>query len=156
MRGRARPPVRPRGARPDAARLDLALASRAEAGVALVVPRAPDRDREDSGPGPGIHIEEITGLDTAAQETAALRAAKEAVAKAEGVEGIGVLGESGVLGCRGCRGVGDESHGRLLQVTTVAGRPRRYWVHSMRTANPPGLPSRDYVVAWTTGPADDE
>ncbi|MGO4420210.1 polyketide synthase dehydratase domain-containing protein, partial [Streptomyces sp. MCAF7] len=69
--------------------LDVALAGRAEAGVALVVPRAPDRDREDPGPGPGIHIEEITGLDTAAQETAALRAAKEAVARAEGVEGGG-------------------------------------------------------------------
>nr|WP_264349567.1 MULTISPECIES: type I polyketide synthase [Streptomyces] len=144
--------------------LDVALAGRAEAGLALVVPRPPDRDRADSGPRPGIHIEEITGLDTAAQETAALRAAKEAVAKAEGVQSI-----EGVEGIEGIEGIGDESHGPdvtvldaedprrlLLHVATAAGQPRRYRVHSVRTANPPGLPSRDYVVAWTTGPADDE
>ncbi|MEU5028022.1 beta-ketoacyl synthase N-terminal-like domain-containing protein [Streptomyces milbemycinicus] len=132
--------------------LDVALAGRAEAGLALVVPRPPDRDRADSGPRPGIHIEEITGLDTAGQETAALRAAKEAVAKAEGVGGVG--GESHgpditVLDAEDPRRL-------LLHVATAAGQPRRYRVHSVRTANPPGLPSRDYVVAWTTGPADDE
>ncbi|MGW3568407.1 acyltransferase domain-containing protein, partial [Streptomyces sp. NPDC000941] len=129
--------------------LDVALAGRAEAGVALVVPRAPDRDREDPGPGPGIHIEEITGLDTTAQETAALRAAKEAVARAEGVEGGGHGPDVTVLDPEDPRRL-------LLQVATAAGRPRRYRVHCARTANPPGLPSRDYVVAWTTGPADDE
>ncbi|MES4908680.1 MULTISPECIES: beta-ketoacyl synthase N-terminal-like domain-containing protein [unclassified Streptomyces] len=132
--------------------LDVSLASRAEAGVALVVPRPPDR--ENSRPGPGIHIEEIAGPDTTAQETAALRAAKEAVAKAEGVgdegaEGGGHGPDITVLDAEDPRRL-------LLQVATAAGRPRRYRVHSVRTANPPGLPSRDYVVAWTTGPADDE
>ncbi|WP_370656937.1 beta-ketoacyl synthase N-terminal-like domain-containing protein [Streptomyces sp. NBS 14/10] len=132
--------------------LDVALASRAEAGVALVVPRAPDRDREDSGPGPGIHIEESTGLDTAGQETAALRAAKEAVARAEGVEGVGGGGHGPDVTVLDA----EDPRRLLLQVATAAGRPRRYRVHCARTANPPGLPSRDYVVAWTTGPADDE
>jgi hypothetical protein len=27
-------------------------------------------------------------------------------------------------------------------------------VRCEQVANPPGLPDRDYVVAWTTGPAD--
>ncbi|MDX3228003.1 polyketide synthase [Streptomyces sp. ME19-01-6] len=132
--------------------LDLSLASRAEAGVALVVPRPPGRERP--GPGPGIHIEETTGHGTAGhsaagQETAALRAAKEAVAKAEGTGGGGDGPDITVLDA-------EDPERLLLEVVTAAGRPRRYRVRSVRTASPPGLPSRDYVVAWTTGPADDK
>ncbi|MGY0064502.1 beta-ketoacyl synthase N-terminal-like domain-containing protein [Streptomyces sp. LZ34] len=127
--------------------LDVSLASRAEAGVALVVPRPPAR--EGPGPGPGIHIEEITGQDPAGQEAVALRAAKEAVAKAEDVGGGGRGPGVTVLDA-------EDPERLLLEVATAAGRPRRYRVHSVRTANPPGLPSRDYVVAWTPGPADDE
>jgi hypothetical protein len=37
----------------------------------------------------------------------------------------------------------------------VSGRLERvYPVRCEQVANPPGLPDRDYVVAWTTGPAD--
>ncbi|MER7795682.1 acyltransferase domain-containing protein, partial [Streptomyces sp. NPDC097640] len=126
--------------------LDVTLASRAEAGVALVVPRPPGHA---GGPGPGIHIEEITGQNTAAQEAAALRAAKEAVAKAEGVDSRGHRPDVTVLDAA-------DPERLLVEVATAAERPRRYRVHSARTANPPGLPPRDYVVAWTTGPADDE
>nr|WP_281182508.1 type I polyketide synthase [Streptomyces sparsogenes] len=123
--------------------LDVSLASRAEAGVALVVPRPPGRG--GGGPGPGIRIEELTG-GTAGLEGTVLRAVRGAVAEAEGVVG----GGPGFT-------VLDAGPGWLLaEVASAAGGPRRYRVHSVRTANPPGLPSRDYVVAWTTGPADDE
>ncbi|MFD8871907.1 beta-ketoacyl synthase N-terminal-like domain-containing protein [Streptomyces sp. NPDC059590] len=132
--------------------LDVTLASRAEAGVALVVPRPPGR--EDSGPGPGIHIEEITGQPTTGQpttgwEATTLRAVKCAVTKAEGAEGALRAPDVAVLDAA-------DPERLLVEVATAAGRPRRYRVHSARTANPPGLPPRDYVVAWTTGPADDE
>ncbi|MEU0812678.1 beta-ketoacyl synthase, partial [Streptomyces sp. NPDC005970] len=137
--------------------LEVTLASRGEAGVALVVRRPPDR--EGSGPGPGIHIEEITGQEIAGQpttgqpttgwEATTLRAVKCAVAKAEGAEGVVRAPDVAVLDAA-------DPERLLVEVATAAGRPRRYRVHSARTANPPGLPPRDYVVAWTTGPADDE
>jgi hypothetical protein len=42
----------------------------------------------------------------------------------------------------------------VAEVAAAPGRTaRRYPVLSTRTANPPGLPERDYAVAWTTGPA---
>ncbi|MFI0735446.1 beta-ketoacyl synthase N-terminal-like domain-containing protein [Streptomyces sp. NPDC021225] len=127
--------------------LEVSLAGRAEAGVALVVPRPPGRA---GGPGPGIHIEEIAGQNAAAQEAAALRAAKEAVAKAEGVDSRGHGPDVTVLDAA-------DPERLLVEAATAAGRPpHRYRVRSARTANPPGLPRRDYVVAWTTGPADDE
>ncbi|MEU0805146.1 hypothetical protein, partial [Streptomyces sp. NPDC005970] len=127
--------------------LEVSLAGRAEAGVALVVPRPPGRA---GGPGPGIHIEEIAGQNAAAQEAAALRAVKEAVAKAEGVDSRGHGSDVTVLDAA-------DPERLLVEAATAAGRPpHRYRVRSARTANPPGLPRRDYVVAWTTGPADDE
>lgn len=46
------------------------------------------------------------------------------------------------------------AHGsRLL----VSGRlERAYTVHYEPAGNPPSLPDRTYVVAWTTGPAHEE
>ncbi|MGW5698957.1 hypothetical protein ACWEWX_51925 [Streptomyces asiaticus] len=43
-----------------------------------------------------------------------------------------------------------------MAVTTPGQPPRRYAVHSITVANPPGLPDRDYAVAWTTGPDHQE
>ncbi|MEV6168900.1 beta-ketoacyl synthase N-terminal-like domain-containing protein [Streptomyces sp. NPDC051954] len=144
--------------------LDLSLAHRAEAGVAIVRPHTP-------GPGPGIDIEQVVerGQETVAialgpDELALLRArcaataesealwftrfwaAKEAVAKAEGTGFGGRPRDFTVLAA---------DADRLL----VSGRlERAYTVRCERTGNPPGLPSREYVVAWTTGPTrqDDE
>ncbi|GKQ38823.1 polyketide synthase [Streptomyces sp. A012304] len=138
--------------------LDVSLAHRAEAGVAIVRPHTP-------GPGPGIDIEEVTDR-TAEAVTAALGAdelrllralssdgsralwftrfwaAKEAVAKAEGTGFGGRPRDFAVLDAT--------PDGERL---TVAGRlERAYAVHCAPAANPPGLPERDYVVAWTTGP----
>ncbi|MFI6251385.1 beta-ketoacyl synthase N-terminal-like domain-containing protein [Streptomyces sp. NPDC051016] len=139
--------------------LDVSLAHRAEAAVAIVRPHTP-------GPGPGIDLEEVTGRDPAAMEAALgadeLRllhalsaddstalwftrfwAAKEAVAKAEGTGFDGRPRDFAVL-----EAAPDGS--RLL----VSGRlERAYPVHCAPVRNPPALPDRDYVVAWTTGPA---
>lgn len=142
--------------------LDVSLAHRAEAGVAVVRPHTP-------GPGPGIDIEEVTERDPAAFSAALgtdeLRllsalstagdsalwftrfwAAKEAVAKAEGT---GFGGRPRDFAVFHAAPAGD----RLL----VSGRLERvYTVRLAPVSNPPALPSRDYVVAWTTGPAGDD
>jgi phosphopantetheinyl transferase len=146
VHGRALPP------------LDVSLAHRAEAAVAVVRPHTPR-------PGPGIDIEEVTERDPATLATALgpaelrlLRvhaahgaeavwftrfwAAKEAVAKAEGRGFGGRPRDFAVL-----EAAPDGS--RLL----VSGRLERvYTVHCAPAANPPALPPRTYVVAWTTGP----
>ncbi|MEU9384316.1 4'-phosphopantetheinyl transferase superfamily protein, partial [Streptomyces sp. NPDC048279] len=139
--------------------LDVSLAHRAEAAVAIVRPHRP-------GPGPGIDLEEVTGRDPAALAAALgadelhllhklsgtgstalwftrFWAAKEAVAKAEGTGFDGRPRDFAVL-----EAAPDGS--RLL----VSGRlERAYPVHCAPVRNPPALPDRDYVVAWTTGPA---
>ncbi|GGS75930.1 type I polyketide synthase [Streptomyces cinerochromogenes] len=140
--------------------LDVSLAHRAEAAVAIVRPHRPQ-------PGPGIDIEEVADRGPATLSTALglseLRllharcadgdtpravwftrfwAAKEAVAKAEGVGFGGRPRDFAVLEA-------DPDGGRLL----VSGRlERAYTVHCASVANPPSLPERAYVVAWTTGP----
>ncbi len=149
VHGRALPP------------LDVSLAHRAEAGVAIVRPHRP-------GPGPGIDIEEVTARDPAtlttalgADELRLLRtlcadgpdgealwftrfwAAKEAVAKAEGA---GFDGRPRDFAVRTAAPDGS----RLV----VSGRlERAYTVHCASAGNPPTLQQRAYVVAWTTGPA---
>ncbi|MEV6291971.1 beta-ketoacyl synthase N-terminal-like domain-containing protein [Streptomyces sp. NPDC051896] len=149
VHGRALPP------------LDVSLAHRAEAAVAVVRPHTPR-------PGPGIDIEEVTERDPATLATALgpaelrlLRvraahgaeavwftrfwAAKEAVAKAEGGGFGGRPRDFAVL-----EAAPDGS--RLL----VSGRLERvYTVHCAPVTNPPALPPRTYVVAWTTGPGTD-
>ncbi|MET7570268.1 beta-ketoacyl synthase N-terminal-like domain-containing protein [Streptomyces sp. NPDC005492] len=143
--------------------LDVSLAHRAEAAVAIVRPHSP-------GPGPGIDIEEVVDrppstLTTALgeEELALLRAqstatgesealwfarfwaAKEAVAKAEGTGFRGRPRDFAVFQV--------VSGSRLL----VSGRlERAYTVHCEPAGNPPALPDRTYVVAWTTGPAHEE
>jgi phosphopantetheinyl transferase len=139
--------------------LDVSLAHRAEAGVAVVRPHT-------STPGPGIDIEEVIARDPATLATALgpdelrlLRTlsegggaedlwftrfwtAKEAVAKAEGV---GFGGRPRDFAVREA----DPDGSRLV----VSGRlERACTVHCAPAANPPTLPQRSYVVAWTTGP----
>ncbi|MFI2436344.1 beta-ketoacyl synthase N-terminal-like domain-containing protein [Streptomyces sp. NPDC018693] len=144
--------------------LDVSLAHRAEAGVAIVRPHTP-------GPGPGIDIEEVTDRDpqtvatalgpqeirllhrlcAASGEPQALWftrfwAAKEAVAKAEGTGFGGRPRDFAVLDAAPA--------GELL---TVSGRlARAYPVRCAPAANPPRLPHREYVVAWTTGAEQEE
>ncbi|WP_234364889.1 type I polyketide synthase [Streptomyces sp. RTd22] len=139
--------------------LDLRLAHRAEAGVALVAPRH-QGERRRPGIGIGIGIEEVTERDVAfdpaerallttvtasggASATwwaAAFRAAKEAVAKADGTG-------------RDTAVVGAEHTHLTVEAATAPGHPpRRYRVRCTTTANPSGLPGREYAVAWTTGP----
>ncbi|MGW3144395.1 beta-ketoacyl synthase N-terminal-like domain-containing protein [Streptomyces sp. NPDC001177] len=140
--------------------LDVSLAHRAEAAVAIVRPLTP-------GPGPGIDIEEVTERDPAAlsaalgaDELRLLRArcadgedleplwftrfwaAKEAVAKAEGTGFGGRPRDFAVFDAA-------PDGGSLL----VSGRLERvYSVHCRSVRNPSTLPDRYYVVAWTTGP----
>ncbi|MEU0673600.1 beta-ketoacyl synthase N-terminal-like domain-containing protein [Streptomyces sp. NPDC006172] len=142
--------------------LDVSLAHCAEAGVAVVHPHTP-------GPGPGIDVEEVVDRTPEAMATALgtreLRllhnllsstgdsealwftrfwAAKEAVAKAEGTGFGGRPRDFAVLDAA-------PDGGRL----TVSGRlERAYTVHCAPVANPPSLPDRRYVVAWTTGPVE--
>ncbi|MFI7498619.1 beta-ketoacyl synthase N-terminal-like domain-containing protein [Streptomyces sp. NPDC049687] len=140
--------------------LDVSLAHCAEAGVAIVRPHT-------TGPGPGIDVEEVTDR-TPETLTTALGAgelrlladllattgdsealwftrfwtAKEAVAKAEGTGFGGRPRDFTVLDAT-------PSGDRL----TVAGRlERAYTVHCEPAVNPPTLPAREYVVAWTEGP----
>ncbi|SEE66623.1 Acyl transferase domain-containing protein [Streptomyces sp. 3213] len=143
--------------------LDVSLAHSAEAAVAIVRPHSPE-------PGPGIDIEEVVERDPATlttalgeDELALLRAqlvpsgesealwftrfwaAKEAVAKAEGTGFAGRPRDFAVFQV--------VSGSRLL----VSGRlERAYTVHCEPAGNPPNLPDRTYVVAWTTGPAHEE
>ncbi|MEU1341169.1 4'-phosphopantetheinyl transferase superfamily protein, partial [Streptomyces sp. NPDC005827] len=71
-------------------------------------------------------------------------AAKEAVAKAEG---------SGFGGRPRDFRVREAAADRLV----VSGRlADAYPVRCERTTNPDGLPERDYVVAWTTGPTPEK
>jgi len=143
--------------------LDVSLAHAAEAAVAIVRPHSPE-------PGPGIDIEEVVERDPSTlatalgeEELALLRAqlvasgesealwftrfwaAKEAVAKAEGTGFGGRPRDFAVFQV--------VSGSRLL----VSGRlERAYTVHCEPAGNPPNLPDRTYVVAWTTGPAHEE
>jgi acyl transferase domain-containing protein/phosphopantetheinyl transferase len=143
--------------------LDVSLAHAAEAAVAIVRPHSPE-------PGPGIDIEEVVERDPSTlatalgeEELALLRAqldtsgesealwftrfwaAKEAVAKAEGTGFGGRPRDFTVFQV--------VSGSRLL----VSGRlERAYTVHCEPAGNPPNLPDRTYVVAWTTGPAHEE
>jgi phosphopantetheine--protein transferase-like protein len=134
--------------------LAVSLAHRGETAVAMVRPA-------EAGP-VGIDLEEVTertpellqvalspdeqAVVTSHQDAALwftrFWAAKEAVAKAEGT---------------GLRG-------RPRDFTVVAAEPtalvvetpgrRRYTVHCAELDNPPGLPPRHYVVAWTEAPAE--
>ncbi|GAQ70234.1 type I polyketide synthase [Streptomyces turgidiscabies] len=153
--------------------LEVSLAHRAEAAVAIVRPSqrgSASGDRPDAGQGPGIDIEEVVERDASTlatalgpAELALLRArsgaggesealwftrfwaAKEAVAKAEGT---GFGGRPRDFAVWAATDTGD----RL----TVSGRlAPAYTVHCEQTGNPPGLPDRTYVVAWTTGPAEE-
>ncbi|MEV0736858.1 beta-ketoacyl synthase N-terminal-like domain-containing protein [Streptomyces sp. NPDC050549] len=143
--------------------LDVSLAHAAEAAVAIVRPHSPE-------PGPGIDIEEVVDRDPSTlatalgeEELALLRAqltasgesealwftrfwaAKESVAKAEGTGFGGRPRDFTVFQVA--------SGSRLL----VSGRlERAYTVHCEPAGNPPNLPDRTYVVAWTTGPAHEE
>ncbi|MET7680781.1 beta-ketoacyl synthase N-terminal-like domain-containing protein [Streptomyces sp. NPDC005423] len=143
--------------------LDVSLAHSGETGVAIAGAHRP-------GPGPGIDIEEVVERDASTlatalgeDELALLRAriaatgesealwftrfwaAKEAVAKAEGTGFRGRPRDFTVL---------EAADGREL---LVSGRlERAYPVHCEPAGNPPGLPDRTYVVAWTTGPTPEE
>ncbi|GAA2910495.1 hypothetical protein GCM10020221_02980 [Streptomyces thioluteus] len=141
--------------------LDVSLAHRAEAAVALVRPRGTD----GRPAAVGIDIEEVAerpattlaaALDPAERELLAALcartgepeslwftrfwAAKEAVAKAEGT------------GLRGRPRDFAVTEARPDHLTVVAAG-RRHPVRCRGVANPEGLPEREYVVAWTTGPA---
>ncbi|MFB7174153.1 4'-phosphopantetheinyl transferase superfamily protein [Streptomyces sp. NPDC056254] len=144
--------------------VDISLAHRAEAAVAIVQPRIPGQ----AAPGVGIDIEEITErsqaavaialsdaertlLDTLCSPDGPSRAqwftrfwaAKEAVAKAEG---------TGLKGRPRDFAVIEAATDELVVTVTAADATRRYHVHCAAVCNPPGLPERHYIVAWVTSP----
>ncbi|MFI0816279.1 beta-ketoacyl synthase N-terminal-like domain-containing protein [Streptomyces sp. NPDC021098] len=132
--------------------LELTLAHRGEAGVALVAPSqsrlgigmevVADLGPDTSGPAERELLAALTasgGGHPAAWWAAAFRAAKEAVAKADGT------GQDTTV-------VGHAEDTRLTVEVAATPHPRRYQAHCAATANPSGLPGREYVVAWTTGP----
>ncbi|MEV6315396.1 beta-ketoacyl synthase N-terminal-like domain-containing protein [Streptomyces sp. NPDC051776] len=159
--------------------LHLSLAHRAESGVALVTRRKPAGTGR-SCPGVGIDIEEIVDRD---EQTVAVAfgeaerrlitelcastgepearwvttfwAAKEAVAKAEGTGLRGRPRDFAVTGAKAIAGAAQAPVRLTVEAPAPTDRPRRYRVHSTRASNPPGLPTRDYAVAWTHGPTDE-
>ncbi|MFI7340473.1 beta-ketoacyl synthase N-terminal-like domain-containing protein [Streptomyces sp. NPDC050085] len=142
--------------------LALSLAHCAEAGVALARP-------VEQGP-VGIDVEEITerpeatydavlapterplfeeltGLGTdPARVLTRFWSAKEAAAKAEG---------TGLQGRPRDFLVTDLTGGDTVTVRGPAPAHRTHHVRLAETANPPGLPPRSYVVAWTVPPVPD-
>ncbi|MGW7383567.1 beta-ketoacyl synthase N-terminal-like domain-containing protein [Streptomyces sp. NPDC054794] len=147
--------------------LDVSLAHRAEAAVAIVRPHT-------LGPGPGIDLEEVTARDPAALATALgadeLRLLRERRAAAGGSDDGDGIGEAlwftrfwaakeAVAKAEGTGFGGRPRDFEVLDVTPdgsrllVTGRlERAYRVRCAPVRNPPALPDRDYVVAWTTGP----
>lgn len=157
--------------------LAVSLAHRAEAAVAIVRPGGPD-PVGGAVTGPGIDIEEIaepsgatlaaaldpgervlltacrtrsgtdTGVDPGASEAlwfTRFWAAKEAAAKAEGTGFGGRPKDFAVVAASGDR--------LTVEVRDTSGTPvRTYPVRCEEVDNPPGLPARSYVVAWTEGP----
>jgi phosphopantetheinyl transferase len=142
---------------------DVSLGHCADVGVAIARPYPPAADRD--APGVGIDVAEIATpeqstvrLVLTSGETALLDrlgggggrdlwftrfwAAKEAVAKAEGT-GLGGRPRDFVV-----TAAGDDS-------LTVRVGPREYAVGHREIANPPDLPPRRYIVAWTWGPGPD-
>ncbi|MFG3305025.1 beta-ketoacyl synthase N-terminal-like domain-containing protein [Streptomyces wuyuanensis] len=156
--------------------LAVSLAHRAEAAVAIVRPCG---HTPDGGPvtGPGIDIEEVAepsgatldaaltsgerelltvcragaGTGPAASEAlwfTRFWAAKEAAAKAEGTGFGGRPRDFAVVAASGDR--------LTVEVRGTPGAPvRTYRIRCEQVANPPGLPARSYVVAWTEGPERD-
>ncbi|WP_235486555.1 beta-ketoacyl synthase N-terminal-like domain-containing protein [Streptomyces roseoverticillatus] len=143
--------------------LDVSLAHRAEAAVALVRPRGAD----GRPAAVGIDLEEVAhrppgtlgaALGPAERELLVALcfrtgepqplwftrfwAAKEAVAKAQ-AEGTGLRGRPKDFAVVEAR----------ADVLVVAVGDRRYPVSCRTVTNPSTLPEREYVVAWTTGPA---
>lgn len=151
--------------------LDVSLAHCAEAGVAVVRPR--DDGPGDGRPGPGIDIEAVAApaettvvtalgpderellasCQAASGEPQALWftrfwTAKEAAAKAEGTGFGGRPKDFAVVAAQRDR--------ITVEVRGTPGAPvRTHRVCCEQVANPPGLPARDYVVAWTSGPGHD-
>ncbi|MEV0961726.1 beta-ketoacyl synthase N-terminal-like domain-containing protein [Streptomyces sp. NPDC049910] len=157
--------------------LAVSLAHRAEAAAAIVRPYRP-LPGGGAVTGPGIDIEEVaepsgatlaaaltpgerelltacrtrtgTGGDGRAGASAALWftrfwAAKEAAAKAEGTGFDGRPKDFAVVAASGDR--------LAVEVRGAPGTPvRAYRVRCEEVGNPPGLPPRSYVVAWTEGP----
>ncbi|MEU2392647.1 beta-ketoacyl synthase N-terminal-like domain-containing protein [Streptomyces sp. NPDC007369] len=169
--------------------LEVSLAHRAEAGVALAraarPAEPPGRDGARPGPpGPGIDIEEIavpaestlatafgpaerallTACRAGSEEAPELWftrfwAAKEAVAKAEGTGFAGRPRDIAVtaadpdrLTVRVYRPGAPQPPGPRDAPDAPQVPVRVYRVDCARVANPPGLPPRAYVVAWTNGP----
>ncbi|MEU6971839.1 beta-ketoacyl synthase N-terminal-like domain-containing protein [Kitasatospora aureofaciens] len=145
--------------------LEVSLAHRNEIAVALVRPAVHPGVR-----GPGIDVEEITDrpaetlpvalLPAEIELMAACRAehgdsrsvwftrfwaAKEAAAKAEGT-GLGGRPRDFTV-------ITASPTALRVAVTTPDG-PRTHHVRCTRVSSPPGLPPRDYVVAWTTDAPD--
>lgn len=150
--------------------LDISLAHRAEAGVAIVRPRRTDSVPGASSTGPGIDIEEVADRD-ASTLTTALNPAELALLRAQSV----ATGESEALwftrfwaakeAVAKAEGTGFGGRPRDFAVREVPAADRllvsgrlapAYTVHHERTGNLPGLPEREYVVAWTTGSATAE
>ncbi|MFE2297490.1 beta-ketoacyl synthase N-terminal-like domain-containing protein [Streptomyces sp. NPDC059445] len=154
--------------------LDVSLAHRAEAGVAIVRPHTP-------APGPGIDIEEVTARDPQAMATVLGADELRLLRTLSATRGPGSTSDTGDTGDTGdtealwftrfwaakeavakAEGTGFGGRPRDFAVLEaapagdeliVSGRlERAYAVRCAPAANPPGLTERAYVVAWTTGP----
>lgn len=142
--------------------LDVTLAHCAETGVALVRPRAAQ------GPGGvGIDVEEIAERPVQTQMVALGRAERELlVARCAGTQEPESLWFTRFWAAKeaASKAEGTGLRGRPRDFRVVAAQPdelvvdsgsRVHRVHCRRISNMADLPSRDYVVAWTTGTADE-
>nr|WP_307821824.1 polyketide synthase [Streptomyces coffeae] len=152
--------------------LEVSLAHRAEAGVAVVRPRPPGgrgllgigiEAVGDPGGGTPVADREREALAAVCDATgvpearwvAAFRAAHRAVTAAEGTPVPGRAPETAVVAAGPGWLLAEVSEvSGVSAVSADSGPPRRYRMRCAETANPPGLPVRDYAVAWTTGTVD--
>lgn len=121
-----RPLVRPRPGRGFAAH-DVAFAHAGDIGVGIAVPRRP------GAPGVGISVVEIPDRTAGSAESARSRAGFDAVTSAAGTPPSTVAPQT-------------------AESLTAQAADHRYRVRFREISNPGHLPSRRYVVAWTTGP----
>jgi acyl transferase domain-containing protein/phosphopantetheinyl transferase len=142
--------------------LAVSLAHSGELAVAIARPLRPGAETS-----PGIDVEQIVERPASTVDVALGTAERQLLAESVALTGDPVArwftrfwtAKEAVAKAEGTGLLGRPQQFRVVSATTtllevVAPNGRRYQVRCGQLDNPPGLPARQYVVAWTTGPTD--